>query len=62
MITYEVEVWGILGLAIILVKRGKKLMLYFDATRYFIHLANETGSYISNLKLQKLVYYAQAGI
>jgi uncharacterized phage-associated protein len=27
---------------------------------YFIYLANETGSYISNLKLQKLVYYAQA--
>ncbi len=27
---------------------------------YFIWLANETGSYISNLKLQKLVYYAQA--
>lgn len=27
---------------------------------YFIHVANETGSFISNLKLQKLVYYAQA--
>lgn len=27
---------------------------------YFIYIANETGSYISNLKLQKLVYYAQA--
>lgn len=27
---------------------------------FFIHLAKETGSYISNLKLQKLVYYAQA--
>jgi uncharacterized phage-associated protein len=27
---------------------------------YFIHLANVTGSYISNMKLQKLVYYAQA--
>ncbi|MEH2081354.1 MAG: type II toxin-antitoxin system antitoxin SocA domain-containing protein [Nostoc sp.] len=27
---------------------------------YFIWLANETGSYLSNLKLQKLVYYAQA--
>lgn len=27
---------------------------------YFIWLANETGSFISNLKLQKLVYYAQA--
>jgi uncharacterized phage-associated protein len=27
---------------------------------YFIDLANETGSFVSNLKLQKLVYYAQA--
>jgi uncharacterized phage-associated protein len=27
---------------------------------YFIWLANETGSYVSNLKLQKLLYYAQA--
>ncbi len=27
---------------------------------YFIHVANETGSYLSNLNLQKLVYYAQA--
>ncbi|MTJ06889.1 Panacea domain-containing protein [Anabaena sp. UHCC 0204] len=27
---------------------------------YFIWQARETGSYISNLKLQKLVYYAQA--
>jgi len=27
---------------------------------YFIWLANETGSHLSNLKLQKLVYYAQA--
>lgn len=27
---------------------------------YFIYVANDTGSYISNLKLQKLVYYAQA--
>lgn len=27
---------------------------------YFIWLANSTGSYVSNLKLQKLVYYAQA--
>ncbi len=31
-----------------------------DVADYFICLANETGSYISNLKLQKLVYYAQA--
>ena len=27
---------------------------------YFIALSNETGSLITNLKLQKLVYYAQA--
>lgn len=32
----------------------------FDIAKYFICLANETGSFISNLKLQKLVYYAQA--
>ncbi len=31
-----------------------------DIANYFIWLANETGSFISNLKLQKLVYYAQA--
>lgn len=33
---------------------------YSDVAKFFIHLANATGSYISNLKLQKLVYYAQA--
>jgi uncharacterized phage-associated protein len=32
----------------------------FDIAKYFIDLANETGSFISNLKLQKLVYYSQA--
>ena len=31
-----------------------------DIAQYFIWLAHETGSFISNLKLQKLVYYAQA--
>jgi len=31
-----------------------------DIADYFIWLANYTGSFISNLKLQKLVYYAQA--
>jgi uncharacterized phage-associated protein len=31
-----------------------------DIANYFIFLGNSTGSYISNLKLQKLVYYAQA--
>ena len=32
----------------------------FDIANYFIWLAKETGSFVSNLKLQKLVYYAQA--
>lgn len=32
----------------------------FDIADYFLNFAQETGSYISNLKLQKLVYYAQA--
>ena len=32
----------------------------FEVANYFIWLARETGSFISNLKLQKLVYYAQA--
>lgn len=37
-----------------------KLLTCFDVASYFIKLANDTGSFISNLKLQKLVYYAQA--
>ena len=32
----------------------------FDVADFFIQKANKTGSFISNLKLQKLVYYAQA--
>ncbi len=32
----------------------------FEVANYFIWLAKETGSFVSNLKLQKLVYYAQA--
>ena len=32
----------------------------FEIANYFIWLASETGSFISNLKLQKLVYYTQA--
>jgi uncharacterized phage-associated protein len=32
----------------------------FDVADYFIQLANQTSSPINNLKLQKLVYYAQA--
>lgn len=37
-----------------------KTLSCFDIAEYFIKLANSTGSFISNLKLQKLVYYAQA--
>ena len=33
---------------------------YEKIADYFIGLSNETGSLITNLKLQKLVYYAQA--
>lgn len=40
--------------------RNKNILTCFDIANYFIWLANTTGSYISNLKLQKLVYYAQA--
>lgn len=36
------------------------LLSCFHIADYFIWLSNETGSFISNLKLQKLVYYAQA--
>lgn len=36
------------------------LLTCFDIADFFIYLANETGSFVSNLKLQKLVYYAQA--
>ena len=36
------------------------LLTCFHIADYFIWLANETGAFISNLKLQKLVYYAQA--
>ena len=33
---------------------------YGDVADYFIAFANETGDQLTNLKLQKLVYYAQA--
>lgn len=33
---------------------------YKDIADYFIALSNDTGNLITNLKLQKLVYYAQA--
>ena len=36
------------------------MFTYSDIAVFFLHLAKVTGSYISNLKLQKLVYYAQA--
>lgn len=36
------------------------LLSCFNVADYFILFANETGSFLSNLKLQKLVYYAQA--
>lgn len=36
------------------------MLTCFDVANYFMKLANETGSFVSNLKLQKLVYYAQA--
>lgn len=32
----------------------------FDIANYFVHKAKETGTTVTNLKLQKLVYYAQA--
>lgn len=37
-----------------------KKISYTDIADYFIALSNETGSLITNLKLQKLVYYSQA--
>lgn len=41
------------------IKEVVTVLSCFDIADYFIKLANDTGSYISNLKLQKLVYYAQ---
>jgi uncharacterized phage-associated protein len=41
-------------------KEMNSVLSCFDIANYFIWLANETGSFVSNLKLQKLVYYAQA--
>jgi uncharacterized phage-associated protein len=38
---------------------GNKIT-YTDIADYFIALSNETGSLITNLKLQKLVYYVQS--
>lgn len=37
-----------------------KQTTYNNVVDYFIALSNETGNLVSNLKLQKLLYYAQA--
>lgn len=37
-----------------------KMTTHIDLAHYFISLSNETGNLISNLKLQKLLFYAQA--
>ena len=37
-----------------------KNLSYEDVAKFFLAFANETGESITNLKLQKLVYYAQA--
>ncbi len=37
-----------------------KRTTHINLSNYFISLSNETGNLISNLKLQKLLYYAQA--
>lgn len=35
-------------------------LTYKDVSDYFLAVANSMGDYLSNLKLQKLVYYTQA--
>lgn len=42
------------------VEQGGGLVNYDEIAKFFIAIANETGDVITNLKLQKLVYYAQA--
>tara|TARA_R110002126_G_scaffold54919_10_gene148222 strand:- start:5420 stop:5902 length:483 start_codon:yes stop_codon:yes gene_type:complete len=37
-----------------------KFRSHFAVSKYLLALANETGTYLSNLKLQKLLYYFQA--
>ncbi len=37
-----------------------KQTTYHELANYFVSLSNETGNLISNLKLQKLLYYSQA--
>ena len=41
-------------------KKTTKELTYNDVADFFLAFANETGETITNLKLQKLVYYAQA--
>jgi len=41
-------------------ERTNKSIKALDVGRYFIHLANKEKKQITNKKLQKLVYYAQA--
>jgi uncharacterized phage-associated protein len=42
------------------IKKVNTVQSCFDMASYFIERANQTESEISNLKLQKLVYYSQA--
>ncbi|HPF48740.1 MAG TPA: DUF4065 domain-containing protein [Caldisericia bacterium] len=44
------------------VERGESMVSerMFEVAKYFIYLANSKGDTITNLKLQKLMYYAQA--
>jgi uncharacterized phage-associated protein len=37
----------------------KKTIAAIDVAEYFIWLCNDSGSFITNLKLQKVLYYAQ---
>jgi uncharacterized phage-associated protein len=41
-------------------REKNKVVSCFEVANYFIWWARETGSFVSNLKLQKLVYYSQA--
>lgn len=41
-------------------KQDKKPLTYQDVANFFLAFADDRGEVITNLKLQKLVYYAQA--
>lgn len=43
-----------------MVGRSKRPLRASDIGRYFVYLSNQEGKPITNKKLQKLVYYAQA--